>query len=177
MNDSNVYLVYKLSGKGVRADVKKRDGDFVQLRPTLRNVLKYAAHYRPLLAWFFFHCFRVFYNRSFSMICYLKDDEMIHRSCVFPGFYKFPFMNKNDLQLGEIWTHEDARRKGVATRAIGHLLSLDCYEGRAFWYVVKENNADSIRLAERFGFSLYCRAQKKSRMGVSFLGRYELTSL
>jgi len=175
MDSKKTYLVYKLINNGVPPNLHNKDLDFTIVKPTLFNVLRYTKSYYPFIAWWLFHHCGIFFNKSFVMIIYLKTNQIVHRTCVFPGFYKFPFMNKEDLQLGDIWTTKDCRNKGIATHALKYILSLDQYKNKTFWYVVEASNVESIRLAEKFGFNVCYTAHKKNKMGISFIGNYEIS--
>ena len=176
MENTDLYLVYKLiNNANFPHQVWQKNGLTI-VKPVLRN-LGFAAQYRPFAAWCIYHFGRVFINDRFMMVACFKDGRMVHRTCVFPGFYKFPFMDKNDLQLGDIWTREDHRGKGLASRAIGYVLSLSDFKDTIFWYVVEPGNTESIRLAEKHGFAVSCSAEKKKRLGLSFLGWYDVSPL
>lgn len=176
MHNKETYLVYKLTNTEVPPKMDSGNPGFTILRPTIYNVLRFAKSHYPFMAWWLFHRCGVFHNKCFIMLCYFENNQIVHRTCVFPSFYKFPFMNKEDLQVGEIWTREDYRNRGMATRAIKYILNLDQYNKKTFWYVVGASNSESIRLAERSGFSACCTAHKKNKMGISFIGNYEIST-
>lgn len=166
------YIVYRYSAS---IAVPHFDtSQFAVLRPTMRTVFRCVPSYPLFIVWWAFHRSGVFSNKDFSMIALLEGGRILHRTCVFPRFYKFPFMGKNDVQLGEIWTRGDFRHRGIASKAINCVLNLESYRNKTLWYVVEEDNADSIRLAERAGFLKYSAAEKKRRLGISALGEYQI---
>jgi len=177
MDTQKTYLIYKLINSRAPSNMHKGSPDFVIIKPTIYNVLRFAKNYYPFVSWWLFHHCGVFYNKCFFMIGHFENNQLVHRTCVFPGYYKFPFMNKEDLQLGEIWTKEDYRRKGLASHAIKYILNLDHYHNKTFYYVVSANNFESIRLAEKIGFIACYKAHKKRKMGLSFIGKYEIATL
>lgn len=170
------YLVYKLVNNSSLQSSQNGHSVFTILKPTICNVYKFAKNYYLLAAWWFFHLSGVFYNKLFSMIVCFENKQIIHRTCVFPGFYKFPFMKEGDMQLGEIWTREDCRNRGLATNAMRYILNMSQYKNKTFWYVVESSNQESIMLAKKAGFVAICMAQKKSKMGISMLGKYEISA-
>ncbi len=171
-----MYLIYKILNDRVPPTLSGVRSDVTILKPTISNVLKFAQSYHPFIAWWFFHHSGVFYNKYFVMVVLLDKNQIVHRTCVFPGFYKFPFMDKEDLQLGEIWTREDYRNKGIATNVIKYILNLDQYKNKTFWYVVEESSSESVSLAESSGFYACYTAHKKNKMGMSFIGKYEIST-
>ncbi len=68
--------------------------------------------------WRAFHAAHVFANRDYALLVIYDGDRLVHRSCVFPRYPRFPFMRDDDLQIGDIWTDPDYRGQGLATRAI-----------------------------------------------------------
>lgn len=172
MGDKRSYWVYKRNYSPVVPRQEGLNTGFVIIRPTLRSI-GFAAQYMPFAVWYMFHCCGIFHNDCFKVIAKFEDNRMIHRTCVFPGFYKFPFMGSDDLQLGDIWTKEEYRGKGLASSAIEYAISLKEFKDTIFWYVVETSNTDSIRLAEKHGFTAWAAAEKKTRLGLSFIGKYE----
>ena len=49
--------------------------------------------------------------------------------------------------------------------------------GRTFWYVVDEDNASSIRVAEKAGFRLVGSGLRTKRLGLRVLGRFVLATI
>ena len=176
MDSEQRFCVYKMVNKDLQKTDDKVHNVFVSVRPTFHNFLRYVKKYNPFLAWWLFHNLRIFRNRDFLMVCYLDGDQVVHRTCVFPPFYKFPFMNRNDIQVGDIWTKDQFRNKGMATGAMKYLLNMEEFRNRTVWYITDVENKQSLKLAEKSGFGVCSMAKKRNRMGVSFLGKYELTS-
>jgi RimJ/RimL family protein N-acetyltransferase len=81
-------------------------------------------------------------------------------------------MADEDLQIGDVWTDEAHRGKGLATFAMGRILAALKKPGRRFWYVVGDGNAASIRIPERAGFTLVGTGRKWPRLGLGVLGKY-----
>jgi len=79
------------------------------------------------------------------------------------------------LQIGDTWTMPEYRGKGLATFAIRKILEKFQKSGRCFWYVVEENNLPSIRVIEKSGFLLKGKGIRTKRLGISLLGRFEMT--
>ncbi len=125
--------------------------------------------------WSVIHHAGAFANRDFGVLTLMSGPRMLHRSGVFPGFFRFPFMAPDDLQIGDTWTDETARGQGLAGDAIETILADTGHPGRRYWYLVDAENAPSIRVIERAGFQLAGTGAKLPRFGVKALGYYAMT--
>ena len=143
-------------------------------RPGLLSVTPRGVGWRPFSVWWLFHHLRLFGNRDYGMFCVYYRDELIHRSCIFPPYFRFPFMNRNDLQIGDTFTALEHRGKGVATSAIQMIVTHTERPERDLWYVVDEENVASIRVIEKAGFELVGRGHRTKRFGVRLLGTFEI---
>jgi len=59
--------------------------------------------------------------------------------------------------IQQVFTHPDHRRRGLAAALVRHLARLLIARGQAATYLVDEDNAASVRLAESVGFQLWER--------------------
>ncbi|MCI5147157.1 MAG: N-acetyltransferase [Candidatus Electrothrix sp. AR3] len=114
----------------------------------------------------------MFFNKYYCVNILCHNNNIIHRSLVTPGYFRFPFMKKNDLQLGDIWTDPSFRGQGIASCSTSQVINHFCEKGFKFWYVVDEKNVPSIRLAEKLGFTLYGKGVRKSILGMRAIGQY-----
>ena len=122
--------------------------------------------------WALIHALRLFYNRDYGVMLIRNGGKVVHRSCVFPGWFRFPFMARADLQVGDTWTDPDHRGKGLAAAALAQVLASEPRPDRRFWYVVEEENVSSIRVAEKVGFRMVGTGGKRKRLGLGLLGYY-----
>ena len=136
-------------------------------KPPTRVPLRYYV-------WSAFHHARVFSNRDYGVLVVRDGERVVHTMGVFPGYFRFPFMGKKDLQLGDLWTDPSERGKGIATEAIRRAIALNGAESRRFWYLVASSNRASIRAAERAGLVCVGGASRESRWGVALLGWFAL---
>jgi ribosomal protein S18 acetylase RimI-like enzyme len=118
----------------------------------------------------------VFKNRECAALTVSVGGVVVHRTCLFPGYFRFPFMGSDDLQLGDIWTHPEYRNRGMARFAVAQVLSRVSRPGRKLWYLVQDTNTASIRTAERAGFAVVGRGHRVERFGVRVIGSFQLTS-
>lgn len=99
---------------------------------------------------------------------------MLHRLVVTPRWYRFPFMEIDDLQIGAVWTRPEARGQGLARAAIAEAHRLFGEGPRRFWYVVDAGNSASISLIESCGYRLVGTGLRMRPFGVALLGRFRL---
>jgi len=170
-NHLNVYSARPFS----RAEPQLPQGYTFRLwRPTLRNVLPPTLGARFRL-WTVAHYFRLFHNRDYAVLLIVNaEGEPVHRSCLVPSYFRWPFMGRNDLQISSTWTTPNERRKGLATAALVKAMAImDCPD-RKFWYITRESNMASIAACGRAGFSFVGLGQRVNWMGVRLLGHVRL---
>ena len=170
-------LFYRLQAPSI---LQALEGNFEQYhsvlwKPSWFSIIPKGVPFMPFVVWWLFHSMRLFYNRDYALLLIYDGDRLIHRSGVFPGYFRFPFMAKNDLQIGDTDTASDYRGKGLATFAVQQILkSLPAATPMSFWYLVEAENAASIRVIEKAGFELIGKGRKKKRFGLSIFGYYDL---
>lgn len=140
-------------------------------RPSLLNIKPKELGWIPFFVWWILHVFRIFANRRYALLLIYKNKSLIHHSCIFPKYNRFPFMDKADLQVGDTWTAPEERGKGLAAHALSIILKEYANDTRV-WYLTEENNQPSIKVAEKCGFHLYAKGQRCKYLGISLLGNY-----
>lgn len=143
-------------------------------RPARAQVVPKGVPIVPFGAWWTMHRLHLFKNQGYSLLLVKDGAKLIHRSGVFPGYFRFPFMSRFDLQIGDTWTHPAYRKQGLASFAIEKIIELLGDGQRRFWYLVEENNIASIRAIEKAGFKIAGRGVKSSRLGLKLLGSYHM---
>jgi RimJ/RimL family protein N-acetyltransferase len=141
-------------------------------RPEGADIVAQGLPRARFAIWWSLHQVRVFYNRDYGVLIIRENGQLVHRSCVFPGYLRFPFMAKNDLQIGDTWTDPAHRGLGLATFALLEIVRILARPGRRFWYLVDDANVPSIRAIEKAGFSCFARGIKRPRFGIAMLGYY-----
>ncbi len=172
------YIIY--SGKAAPDSGKHLDNDYVfkVWKPKMFSIfpkgISSFSFSAECFAWWLFHYFFIFKSRNYSifLVYHGQSKELSHYSVVLPKHFKTPFMRNSDLQIGPIGTSEKHRKKGLASFAIGEIMKKYGKEGTSFYYIVREDNEASRRLIESFGFSIFARAVKTKRLGLSFLGKF-----
>lgn len=144
-------------------------------RPSALQPVPPQAPWKNFAVWYAFDRLRIFANGDYSIALVWDGRTVVHRSCVFPRYFRFPFMRRDDLQIGDTWTAESARGKGLATDAVAEIVSKLSRPGRRFWYVTEESNMPSVKVIERAGFTLMALGERRTWHGVKLFGTYEIT--
>jgi len=175
------YLFYRMCKKedytgNVESNINKLpvNYSFVLWKPSLRNIVPKGLQLFPFAVWWIFHHTRIFRNRDYSLALIYDGDTLIHRSGIFPPYFRFPFMSQNDLQIGDTWTHPDYRGQGLATYTVLRIIDEYLTSHRCLWYLVSSNNKASIRVIEKSGFQMVAYGKRKKRFGLSILGAYTI---
>ena len=142
--------------------------------PSLGEIVPRGMPYFPFGVWWVMHFTRIFSNTNYSILLIRYHDSLVHRSIVTPGYFRFPFMQKEDLQIGDTWTSPEHRGKGLAVFAIRKIIAGVANKKRRIWYIVEKNNIPSIKAAEKAGFVRYGEGVRRNRFGVGVLGYYAI---
>ena len=172
----HLHRFYRLQDSPVQGGASDREPglSYEYWEPTWCQPLPPGNWSPTFWAWFLFDRLRVFRSNGYGVFLISQGRKVIHRSCIFPAFFRFPFMKEGDLQVGYLWTDPCARGKGLATAALREICQRVAGTGISLWYLVEETNAASIRVVEKAGFELVGFGQKHPRLGVVFLGYYSI---
>ena len=96
---------------------------------------------------------RIFY-------CKDKNNKIIHESYVIPKCRKFPFLNKNDFEIGPCYTDEKYRGLGIYPNILNYITTTYGKENSVFYMVVFKDNNSSIRGIEKAGFNYIGEVEK-----------------
>jgi len=132
---------------------------------------------RPFLVWGLWHALGVFRSRDYAIVQIFDGDAPVHRTCLLPAHFRFPFMAPGDLQAAGIWTRPDLRGRGLGLAALREVLRRCQDPGRTLWYLAREQNQPSIRLAAKAGFRLWGRGLEPAWPGLGPLGAYRVTEV
>lgn len=140
--------------------------------PHWRSVSPHGFPALPFTLWWLMDRLRVFSNRDYAIYVVTCGDQIVHRSCVFPRWFRFPFMRASDLQVGDTWTHPDHRGNGLASHALSAILHHCARPDRRFWYVVAKDNTPSLCVARKAGMQVAGEGCRQKRLGIGALGCY-----
>lgn len=132
---------------------------------------------RPNWAWWAMDLAGRFNRPDLTVYAIHDGSRLLHRLLVTPRWWRFPFMGRDDLQFGMLWTDPAVRGKGLAGQAIAAAHADFAGECAAFWYLVDERNDDSIRLIERIGYSLIGTGERTRPLGFGALGQFKMRDL
>lgn len=127
--------------------------------------------------WSYAHYLHVFRSRDFALLCVEKAGcGLVHRSCVIPACFRWPFMAADDLQISSTWTEPAYRGGGLATKTLLQVRALMHKPGRRFWYVVRADNGASIAVCRKAGFQSMGEAFRTRGLGLNCLGQFVLAA-
>lgn len=123
------------------------------------------------------HVSRQFSNRDCGMLLLRRGDGAIaHYSAFAGGWFRWPFMAREDVQIGDTWTEDQDRRKGLALFALVTIIEKLRKPERTFWYFCTEDNVGSRRVAEQAGMEIAGSGGAYPVMGLNLLRQYRITS-
>jgi RimJ/RimL family protein N-acetyltransferase len=143
-------------------------------RPTWRQWTPPSSSGVKWLVWALFHYAGIFASPGYSVIQIRHGAELVHRSPLFPRYFRFPFMQRIDLQVGDTWTHPRERGRGLAVVALQRAAAIARSGGSRLWYLTTSANIASIRVAERAGLTRVGAGTRRRRFGVALLGEYRI---
>src|SRR6266480_1507365 len=108
-------------------------------RPKVLQTKPYCLPYWPFNIWWLFHMLHIFSNPDYSIVLIWNGEKLIHRSCMFPRYFRFPFMAAQDLQIGDTWTDPDYRGRELAAYALERAVQSAATSPRHLWYIVEES--------------------------------------
>ncbi len=153
--DDNRIVVYKLFAdtEGFLAPEPLSEGYRMEIwRPSYRSIIPHGKSMKYVLYWFFYFL-GIFRNRDYAAVFLYDRDQIISSLLVVPTYYKWPFMQPNDLQFAYVMTRNDYRGKGLAETTLRMALGHFSKAGRDFWYVTDTGNNASMALCAKIGFS------------------------
>lgn len=144
---------------------------FFLWKPRRLNSTPVGFNIFPMILWKLFHYLRIFRSNYFSVSCLYIQNVLVHHIYIFPAFFRFPFMHKNDIQFGDIWTSPSLQNMGIAKKNLKYLSSL--HSDKKIWFLCDENNFASRKIAEDSGFVFYGYGYKTKKI-FNFLSQYIL---
>jgi hypothetical protein len=145
-------------------------------RPSLRALCPPTLSRKRAL-WSCAHYLRLFHNRDFGALYIVRDGVgIVHRSCIIPACFRWPFMGADDIQISSTWPAPTYRGRGLATTALLQVLAVWHKAGRRFWYLARAENGASIAVCRKAGFVLASEAIRTSCLGSRLLGQFVLAA-
>jgi RimJ/RimL family protein N-acetyltransferase len=144
-------------------------------RPGRYNPVPPGLPLLPFAVWTLFHYFKIFKRPDYGILLVRCSGKIIHRTCIFPKYPRFPFMSRFDLQIGDTWTDGQHRGKGIAVYAIQWFFAQVGTGDGKYWYICDESNQASTKVALKCGFTLIGRGVRLKRFGLGLLGYFSIT--
>jgi len=169
------YLFWKIDREHPRtASTEDSSIRVVLWTPRLFRMKPRGVPGRAILVYWLFHYLRVFTNRSYTFLLMYRDGELLHYAAAYPKYFRFPFMARNDLQIGYVWTAPSCRGQGLAARGVSLLANAIGTSNRSIWYVVNRSNKASIRVAQKAGFVNVGMGYKRRSRNILGLATYQI---
>ncbi|MHC1775883.1 MAG: GNAT family N-acetyltransferase [Lentimicrobium sp.] len=125
----------------------------VVYKPDLFNLGKYDSNMIVNLLWYVITLGRVY-------ILYLFDNETIVHSCYFTSkTFRFGYMSKNDINLGQATTNPEYRGKGIMTNVLKLIFAYHANKCEYLWGYCDVVNLASQKAIEKAGFKFVCYAK------------------
>lgn len=140
-------------------------------KPGLFQYLPPNMDYKYLIYWLFHSC-KIFKNKCCSAYLLYNEDELVSSFLVVPSYFKWPFMNRKDVQFTYVMTKKKYQGQGIAGKLINKAIADLSKTVSNFWYVTNSKNAASIKVAKKLDFQCYSKAER-----TSFLKILKLKSL
>lgn len=121
--------------------------------------------------WWAFHRLGVFRNGTYGVLMAMQGDRVVHRSCLMPAWYRWPYMAAGDVQVSNTWTHPEYQGQGIAAGVLRRVIRAT-HPTRTVWYSAHLDNAASIAVARRAGMRESGTAMRTQVMGLRVLGQY-----
>lgn len=166
------YSVYLLTNEANAANELSVNGDYIlqEWKPSLISQLPngiIADEIGFLKNWFYHLPRFLFKGKKYIVYALRHKRETVCQCILTPFSYRYPFMGKDDLQFGLVYTSPKHRNKKLANYMIKRILN-NFRSGVNFWWITEIDNLPSRRLAERVGFKYFKRAIKKGFLGISY---------
>jgi RimJ/RimL family protein N-acetyltransferase len=124
--------------------------------------------------WWLMHYFSIFKNKNYSAVIAKDNSKIVGIIVLSPAYFRWKFMNNNDLQITNVFVNSDYRGKGIAYQMINHAIKNFSLTGRVFWYITTQDNIPSMKLSKKAGFQLAGKGLKINKTGIKGLSEIKL---
>jgi hypothetical protein len=149
-------LVYKISPSDILS-VKQWPELFlgyklVIYKPNVFNLSQYGTSSFVNFLWYLTTLGR------FSILVLLDHDTVVHYSYITPKVFRFPFMGKNDVQIGPCVTHPDYRGKSIFTNVLKLIPAYYAKESDLVWTYTTQDDIAAQKAFAKAGYEFYSYA-------------------
>lgn len=97
-----------------------------------------------------------------KLVCAVnKTGNIMHTSYVIPKCFKFPFLNKNEYEIGPCNTIAEFRGQGVYPKVLNYITNTVGTESTKFYMIVDSGNLSSVRGIEKAKFEKIGEIEKR----------------
>jgi len=173
LKHDGIYEVYRFCKK-TATSVDLPEGYEVAIwQPGLRSMVPPTMSPRFLAWWVFSYC-GIMKSKLYRGLLITQNGEVVHRSCLVPKYFRWPFMADGDLQITSTWTKPAHRGQGLAKFGLKYLVDRFASDDRTLWYLTRQDNPASIAVCNSCSFELVARACRSRRWGSLLLGKFAL---
>jgi GNAT superfamily N-acetyltransferase len=129
--------------------------------PTITKWLPPNKGSKYILYWFFFQL-GIFRNKQYKALLLRQDKQIVSSLLVIPTYFKWPFMQKNDVQITYVMTNQQFRGQKLAYKLIQYAIANLLEESTGVWYLTNSGNLASINLCTNLGFNKMGTGSRKS---------------
>lgn len=160
-------FVYKLDTLGIdKKNENKKNADIKIWKPSIKNIIPPNSSIKYLMFWFRKFIPFVSTVDIISYGIYKNDNPICSLVCV-PALKRWSFMKRDDLQIKNMYTHEDYRGKGYANHLLNFVVRKEGNKNRSFWYMTDDKNIPSQKLCNKIGFK-YVGEYVRTKNGMLF---------
>lgn len=124
-------------------------------KPTLFKVMPPNYFKFSFLVWWLFWNLRILDGKYFIGLVYNLDNKIVHHFLILPKFFKYPFMAKGDMQIGDVWTSPSYRGLNLSAYAISTTVKDILKVDNSIWYLTTPENYPSIKVAKKLGIPFF----------------------
>ena len=125
--------------------------EFKLWKPTVKQPIPPNKSKKYIL-YYIFHLLGIFKNRDYCSVLVYAEGHIIASLLLVPKYFKWPFMNNEDLQFTYVLTKANYRGKNLAALMIDFGFQATKNSKRKYWYVTTQDNVSSQRVAAKVGF-------------------------
>lgn len=149
-------LVYKISTSDVPAFNEWPEHflgyKLIIYKPDILNLSQFGTSSFVNLLWYITTLGR------FGILVLLDKDVVVHYSYITPKVFRFPFMGRNDQQIGPCVTHPDYRGKGIFTNVLKLIPAYYSRKSDLVWTYTTQDDIAAQKAFNNSGYEFFAYA-------------------
>lgn len=180
MREKNLLFFKQKTGKRKAVNLPK-DFEYRVFKPSILKPLPqgFGGSLKTISFFRLTSILQIFWHNSkkpYKIHLLYKENRLAHYSVVLPKYYRFPFMDEYDIEIGPCWTDSQYRGLGLYPAVLQKILETFSKYKKNAWIFCENDNKASIRGIEKAGFEFIGEGRKTKPLGLSILGRYKIES-